>query len=82
MPNTRTLTSDELRELTGYRQPSRQCRALAESGLRYIKRRDGSPAVTWDAVTSHQLGSKPKPAQDTDGPNLNFLRRHGQKAQD
>jgi Domain of unknown function (DUF4224) len=71
------LTADELFQLTGYRIPSRQCRAIAEAGLRYIKRRDGRPAVTWEAIHQHQLGMKAKKEQDQ-SPNLDFLKhRHG-----
>lgn len=76
--DSRILTADELYELTGYRLPSRQCRALAESGLRYIKRRDGRPAVTWDAIHAHQLGIRVE-KDEGESPNLAFLYDRGKK---
>ena len=53
----------------------------AEAGLRYVKRRDGRPAVTWEAIHQHQLGFRKEKEQDAESPNLNFLLSHGKKAQ-
>jgi hypothetical protein len=37
----RFLTPDDLYQLTGYRRPSLQCRALKESGVFFVPRKDG-----------------------------------------
>ena len=42
------LTPDELFEITGKRRKSSQCRALAEMGIPYRTRPDGSPFVRRD----------------------------------
>lgn len=46
------LTDEELTELTGVEQPAAQMRVLEEHGLKPIRRRDGKPRVTWEAVSS------------------------------
>ena len=43
----RFLTPDDLYQLTGYRRPSLQCRALKESGVFFVPRKDGRPGTTW-----------------------------------
>ena len=48
----RFLTPDDLYQLTGYRRPSLQCRALKESGVFFVPRKDGRPGTTWDHVTN------------------------------
>lgn len=78
-PSSEFLTADDLYQLTGYRNPSRQCRVLAESGLRYIKRKDGRPGITWAALHDHQLGIRPRPLPH-ETPNLEALAR-GKKTQ-
>lgn len=39
----RFLTPEDLYQLTGYRRPSLQCKALRESGVFFIPRKDGRP---------------------------------------
>lgn len=46
----RFLTPDDLYQLTGFRRPSRQCKALKDSGIFYVPRRDGRPGTTWEHV--------------------------------
>lgn len=46
------ITPDDLYQLTGYRRPSLQCRALKESGVFFVPRKDGRPGTTWDHVTN------------------------------
>ncbi|WP_309228086.1 MULTISPECIES: DUF4224 domain-containing protein [Kosakonia] len=46
----RFLTPDDLYQLTGYRRPSLQCKALKESGVFFIPRKDGRPGTTWSHV--------------------------------
>lgn len=48
--DSRLLTDAELQELTGYTYPSRQCKALKESGVFFIVRKNGRPATTWSHV--------------------------------
>lgn len=56
------LTADELAELTGYRQPARQARALASQGVPFVRRADGRLSVTWEMV--NRAGAPlPKPAE-------------------
>lgn len=43
--NLLTLTTDEIYEATGYRQPARQLRALALAGIPADRRPDGSVRV-------------------------------------
>ena len=47
---TGILTKKDVIELTGYQRYQCQCRALDHMGIRYRKRLNGSPVVTWDAV--------------------------------
>lgn len=53
----RFLTPDDLYQLTGYRRPSLQCKALRDSGVFFIPRKDGRPGTTWDHV-SNPVGLK------------------------
>ena len=62
------LTDAEIEDLTGYRQPARQARALDERGVRYFLRRDGRVRVTWD-----QVNAQGAPAARR-GPNLEAAR--------
>ncbi|EBL6882819.1 DUF4224 domain-containing protein [Salmonella enterica] len=53
----RFLTPDDLYQLTGYRRPSLQCKALRDNGVFFIQRKDGRPGTTWDHV-SNPVGLK------------------------
>lgn len=56
----RFLTSEDLYHLTGYRRPSLQCKALKESGVFFIPRKDGRPGTTWEHV-SNPIGLRTTP---------------------
>ncbi|WGL96693.1 DUF4224 domain-containing protein [Arsenophonus nasoniae] len=42
------ITDEEMKELTGYQKPSKQCKVLEEAGIFFIKRPDGRPKTTWN----------------------------------
>ena len=56
MSDTIAFTKAQIEEITGYRQSSRQIEALAQMGVAYLVRPDGSPFVHKGAisVTSNQ----------------------------
>ncbi len=64
------LTDDELIELTGYRFPSKQCSALAKSGISFVKRRDGRPRVTWTHVNAALFGDRKIVADEEENQTL------------
>ncbi|HGJ5877325.1 MAG TPA: DUF4224 domain-containing protein [Arsenophonus sp.] len=37
------ITDEQMKELTGYQKPSKQCKVLKETGMFFIKRADGRP---------------------------------------
>ncbi|CDH33780.1 DUF4224 domain-containing protein [Xenorhabdus bovienii] len=41
------ITETEMIELTGYKKPSKQCKALKDAGIFFLKRPDGRPRTTW-----------------------------------
>ncbi|ENM1396330.1 DUF4224 domain-containing protein [Klebsiella pneumoniae] len=67
------LTDDELIELTGYRFPSKQCSALAKSGISFVKRRDGRPLVTWTHVNAALFGDRKIVADEEEKPNFDAI---------
>lgn len=71
----RLLSPEDLRQLTGAVRHRRQKDVLARSGIRYVERIDGSPAVTWEAVNA-ALASKP--AKPVRGPDLDWMQPHGE----
>lgn len=50
MTDTLTLTPEELIDLTGWRQPSRQIEWLTRAGVPHFVRRDGRPRVVRAAL--------------------------------
>lgn len=46
------LTTDELRELTGYQRPSCMIRQLRENGVRFFIAADGYPRVARNEIES------------------------------
>lgn len=44
------VNQDQLKELTGYERPGDQMRWLDRHGIKYTKRRDGTPVTTWGLV--------------------------------
>lgn len=69
------LTSQELRDLTGYAQPSKQAEVLRKAGIRHIVGPDGHPRVARVWLTESPTSSKNRRTE----PALGALRR-GQKA--
>ena len=41
------LSTDEIKAITGYDQPAKQCQILAENGVFFVKDRNGFPQTTW-----------------------------------
>ncbi|HGJ5884477.1 DUF4224 domain-containing protein [Arsenophonus sp.] len=46
--NSMFITDEQMKELTGYQKPSKQCKVLEEAGIFFIKRPDGRPKTTWE----------------------------------
>jgi hypothetical protein len=63
------LTDDELIELTGYRFPSKQCSALAKSGISFVKRRTAG-LVTWTHVNAALFGDRKIVADEEENQTL------------
>ncbi|MAR90854.1 MAG: hypothetical protein CML06_08220 [Pseudomonadales bacterium] len=53
------LTKEDLIEVTGYSQHSKQRKFLEEHGLRFLGK-NGMPKITWKAI-EHYFNSDPKP---------------------
>jgi hypothetical protein len=69
----RLLTDQEIEDLTGYQQPSKQVEFLRDRlGLYPAIRADGRPRVTFAAVTTAMIGALPKAPSAT--PNFSALR--------
>ncbi|CFQ36965.1 DUF4224 domain-containing protein [Yersinia bercovieri] len=54
---TKLLTHTELKEITGFVQPKKQCECLRENGIFFIERKDGRPSTTW-AHVEYPLSSR------------------------
>lgn len=67
------LTDAELVELTGYQFPSKQCTALARSGISFVKRRDGRPRVTWTHVNAALSGHRQDVVIEEERPNFDAI---------
>ena len=63
------LSDKEIEQLTGYKLPSKQCKALENAGVRFIKRPDGRLSATREWL----LNQTAKPANDDSGFNLEAL---------
>lgn len=63
------LTDDELKELTGSAQKSKQCKILSGYGVKFFTRPDGKPVVPVSALSDnvHQLSPQ---TEQNDGFNL------------
>lgn len=64
------LTRDELRDLSGYSQRTRQKRWLAENGIPFLTGADGFPRVSRQTI-EERLGVKAQRKQAE--PNINAL---------
>ncbi|MCO1334970.1 DUF4224 domain-containing protein [Microbulbifer sp. OS29] len=54
------LTDAQLRRLTGAKSSEAQKLVLEENQIPYVRRKDGTPAVTWAMVNQSKLASRPK----------------------
>lgn len=63
------LTSQQIEQLTGYKQKAAQVRWLQKNGLRHYVRADGHPNVPASALDA--------PKTERVGPNLDAVRRAG-----
>lgn len=41
------LSTDEMKKITGYDQPTKQCQILEDHGVFFVKDRNGFPRTTW-----------------------------------
>ena len=48
------LSNENLIDLTGYKQPAAQIRALRTMGIAFNIRPDGKPVVTWEGVNGQR----------------------------
>ena len=53
------LSPQDIADITRYRQPKRQLQALADMGIPFHVRHDGSPAVLRSAVENGQPATEP-----------------------
>ncbi|MGL5284685.1 protein of unknown function [Aeromonas sp. RU39B] len=65
------ISPEDIEALTGYKLPSKQCKALENAGIRFIKRPDGRPATTHDWIS--QAGNAKQIVIEDDGFNLEAL---------
>ncbi|WP_226647971.1 DUF4224 domain-containing protein [Microbulbifer variabilis] len=54
------LTDAQLRRLTGAKSSELQKSVLEENQIPYVRRRDGTPVVTWAMVNQSKLASRPR----------------------
>ena len=71
----RFCTSDELYELTGYRQHEKQLQWLADNNFSFeVRGSDGRPMVLVEQVRERQLGKKASAAGERKpGPDFRWL---------
>lgn len=61
------LTPEEMIEVTGAERPSKQIEVLEANRIGYIRRINGHPTTTWEAVNSRLIGrSLPPVSQHED----------------
>ncbi|WP_425294637.1 DUF4224 domain-containing protein [Kosakonia calanthes] len=53
--------------------PSKQCEALARSGISFVRRRDGRPRVTWTHVNATLSGAREPAASMDEQPNFDAI---------
>ncbi|QKN84035.1 DUF4224 domain-containing protein [Scandinavium goeteborgense] len=72
--NSEILTTDAMRELTGYTRKGKQCEWLAHAGIWFRPDRNGSPRTTWFHVNNPlalRLAENREPENDT--PNFDAV---------
>lgn len=65
------LSQEDLEDVTGCKMPKKQCEVLAQNGIKYIKRIDGKPVVTWTAINNN-LSSMLAANQTPEGDGFNL----------
>jgi hypothetical protein len=66
------LTNQELIEITGFKQPSRQRQALRSAGIPFMPKRDGRPSLTWTSYSAALSGNKMQAADKDNEIQPNF----------
>jgi len=66
------ITDLEIEEITGYKNPSKQCETLRKAGVFFICRRDGRPRTTWAHFNS-PLSQRSVQEQPSHQPNFEAL---------
>lgn len=54
---SKLITTDEMVELTGTRIKAQQCEVLRKNGIRFTKRHDDRPILSWEAYDRQLSGS-------------------------
>lgn len=67
---SRLINEKEMIGLTGATAPKKQCEVLRRSGIRFIERHDGRPALSWEAHDRQLAGSPSGALAANDGPRL------------
>lgn len=67
------LTPDEVQQVTGCTQAAKQCEVLRNSGVRYIRRADGRPVLTWTAINNTLSPQASLQSPEGDGFNIEGL---------
>ncbi len=66
---TDVLNAEDLVDITGAKNPKLQCEVLRDNGIRFIRRHDGRPVVTWTSL-NNMLSASSAPLVGGDGFNL------------
>ncbi len=67
------MTPEDVKDVTGYAQAAQQCQALRDSGVRYVRRQDGRPSLTWTVFNNSLSPQAGKQEAGGDGFNLGAL---------
>lgn len=51
------ITAQEMEEITGAKVGAKQCDVLRQNGIRFTKRADGRPSLSWEAY-NRQLSAQ------------------------
>ena len=64
------ISEPEMIELTGAKTPTKQCEVLRHNGLRFTRRADGRPSLSWEAYNRQMASEQP---QQHAGPRLEAI---------
>lgn len=65
------ISRPEMEELTGAKRAEEQCRVLIQNGIRFTKRADGRPSLSWEAYHRQITGAANQ--AEHSGPNLKAI---------